>query len=80
VDQLRSTIDFSVNHNDVPAFIGAAGRAAVNKELALAHLNLIWSPVAFVDVGIEGAWGHRQVVSNLKGDAYTLQSSLKFRF
>ena len=32
------------------------------------------------DVGIEGAWGHRVVVSNLKGDAYTLQSALKFRF
>ena len=77
---LRSSIDFSINHNDVPAFIGAAGRAAVNKELSLSHLNLIWSPVAFVDLGIEGAWGHRQVVSNLKGDAYTLQSSLKFRF
>ena len=77
---LRSTIDFSVNHSDVPAFIGAAGRAAVNKELSLAHANLIWSPVAFVDVGVEGAWGHRVVVSNLKGDAWTLQSSLKFRF
>jgi hypothetical protein len=77
---LRSTIDFSINHNDVPAFIQASGRAAVNKELSLAHANLIWSPVAFVDVGIEGAWGHRVVVSNLKGDAFTLQSSLKFRF
>src|SRR5712672_4807404 len=77
---LRSTIDFSINHSDVPAFIGAAGRAAVNKELSLAHANLIWSPVAFVDVGVEGAWGHRVVVSNLKGDAWTLSSSLKFRF
>jgi hypothetical protein len=77
---LRSTIDFSVNHNEVPALIGAAGRAAVNKELSLAHANLIWSPVAFVDLGIEGAWGHRVVVSNLKGDAWTLQTSMKFRF
>jgi len=78
--ELRSTIDFSINHNDVPALIQASGRAAVNKELSLAHLNLIWSPVAFVDVGIEGAWGHRVVVSNLKGDAWTMQSSMKFRF
>ena len=77
---LRSTVDFSINHNDVPAFIQASGRAAVNKELSIAHLNLIWSPVAFVDVGIEGAWGHRVVVSNLKGAAFTLQSSMKFRF
>jgi hypothetical protein len=79
-EQLRSDVDFSMNHNDVPAFIQAGGRAAVNKELSLTHLNLIWSPVAFVDLGIEGAWGHRQVVSNLRGDAYTLQSSMKVRF
>jgi hypothetical protein len=78
--ELRSTVDFSVNHNDVPAFIQASGRGAVNKELNLAHANLIWSPVAFVDLGIEGAWGHRVVVSNLKGDAWTLQTSMKFRF
>jgi hypothetical protein len=78
--ELRSTIDFSMNHNDVPAFIQASGRAAVNKELDLAHANLIWSPVAFVDLGIEGAWGHRVVVSNVKGDAWTLQTSMKFRF
>jgi hypothetical protein len=78
--ELRSTIDYSMNHNDIPAFIQASGRAANNKELSVAHANLIWSPVAFVDLGVEGAWGHRVVVSNLKGDAWTLQTSLKFRF
>jgi hypothetical protein len=78
--ELRSTVDFSMNHNDIPAFIQASGRAANNKELSLAHANLIWSPVAFVDLGVEGAWGHRVVVSNLKGDAWTLQTSMKFRF
>src|SRR5205085_234252 len=83
---LRSTIDFSINHSDVPGSVtqaatgGSTGAAASNKELSLSHVNLIWSPVAFVDLGIEGAWGHRVVVSNVKGDAWTLQSSLKFRF
>jgi hypothetical protein len=77
---LRSTVDFSINHNDIPALVQASGRAANNKELSLAHLNLIWSPVSFLDIGIEGAWGHRVVASNLKGDAWTLQSSMKFRF
>jgi hypothetical protein len=86
-DQLRSSVDFSMNHNDVPDLPGYAlsrqtsGNAGgVNKELDLAHLNLVWSPVAFVDLGIEGAWGHRQVVSNLRGDCYTVQSSMKVRF
>src|SRR6266851_5619809 len=81
--QLRSDVDFSMNHNDVPSLIktvGASGLGAANKDLNLTHLNLIWSPVAFVDVGIEGAWGHRRVVSNLRGDAYTIQSSMKVRF
>jgi hypothetical protein len=86
-DQLRSSVDFSMNHNDVPDLPGYAlsrqtgGNAgAINKELDLAHLNLVWSPVAFVDLGIEGAWGHRQVVSNLRGDCYTLQTAMKVRF
>jgi hypothetical protein len=79
--ELRSTVDFSMEHSDNNAFyLQASGRAAANKELDLAHANLIWSPVAFVDLGVEGAWGHRQTVSNLRGDAWTMQTSLKFRF
>jgi hypothetical protein len=81
--ELRSTVDFSVNHNDIPgALLQATGRNATgnNKELNLAHANLIWSPVAFVDLGVEGAWGHRVTVGNQKGDAWTLQTSMKFRF
>jgi|HubBroStandDraft_6_1064221.scaffolds.fasta_scaffold66276_1 hypothetical protein len=78
--ELRSTIDFSMNHQDVPSFGIASIRTSNNKELNLAHLNLIWSPVAFVDLGLEYAWGHRVTVANNRGDAYTLQSSLRFRF
>jgi hypothetical protein len=80
-DNLRSNIDFSMNHQDVASqLIGASGAGSVNKELDLAHINLIWSPAAFLDLGIEGAWGHRQVVDNIRGDAYTVQTSMKFRF
>ena len=80
-DNLRSNLDFSMNHQDVPSLlIQATGVGAVNKELTLTHINLIWSPAAFLDLGIEGAWGHREVVSNVKGDAYTVQTSMKFRF
>jgi hypothetical protein len=79
--ELRSTVDFSMEHADISSFcLQASGRAASNKELNLAHANLNWSPVAFVDLGVEGAWGHRVAVNNLRGDAWTLQTSLKFRF
>ncbi|HEY1410503.1 MAG TPA: DcaP family trimeric outer membrane transporter, partial [Rhodopila sp.] len=78
-DNLRSNADFSMNHQDVASqLVGVT--STVNKELTLTHVNLIWSPAAFLDLGIEGAWGHRQTVSNAKGDAYTFQSSMKFRF
>ncbi len=42
--------------------------------------NLIWSPVAFVDLGIEYQWGHRVITTNFKGDAYALQGSMRVRF
>ena len=80
-DDLRSQVDFSMNHSEVPtALIQASGAGSVNKELDLAHVNLIWSPAPFVDTGVEGAWGHRVVQNNLRGDAFTLQTSLKVKF
>jgi len=36
--------------------------------------------VAFVDLGVEYAWGHRVTVANFKGDAYSLQGSMRVRF
>jgi hypothetical protein len=78
-DNLRSNIDFSMNHQDVSTNLIFNGSVA-NKELSLSHVNLIWSPAAFLDLGVEGAWGHRVTVNNLRGDAYTLQTSMKFRF
>ena len=60
---LRSTVDYSMRHADISTFyVPASGRNSNNKELNLAHANLVWSPVAFVDLGIEGAWGHRVTV------------------
>jgi hypothetical protein len=58
---------------------GAAG-AALNKELDLAVINLIWSPVSFVDLGIEYSWGHRVTLVNLRGDSYVLSGELKVKF
>ena len=78
--EIRSTVDFSINHEDVPSFGVASIRAANNKELTLTHANLIWSPIALVDLGVEYAWGHRVTVARAKGNAYTLQSSLRVRF
>jgi len=51
-----------------------------NKLLGIAHANLYWSPVAFVDFGLEYAWGHRVTVTNFKGDANTIEAEFRVRF
>src|SRR5579884_4401351 len=78
---LRSTISGGINHSDVNSTIlGPAQDAAVNKEIITAHANLIWSPVSFVDFGVEYMYGHRVTVANLKGYENVLISKIAFRF
>jgi hypothetical protein len=76
-ENLRSTVEASgiwnaINTNLTP------GQG--NKLLTITHANLIWSPVAFVDMGVEYGWGHRVATTNFKGDAYELIGSMRVRF
>ena len=81
---LRSTVDIGVVHQEPSlALIGSlanGGPANVNKELVDVHLNLIWSPVPFIDTGLEYLWGHRQTVYNQKGDENIVEFQTKVRF
>jgi len=78
---LRSNISVGLNHQDIRSnLVGVPQDEAMNKELVTAHANLIWSPVSFVDMGIEYMYGHRQVIANLKGDENVLISKLAFKF
>jgi len=77
-ENLRSTLGASgiwnaVNTNLTPG-------ASNNKLLTMTHANLLWSPVAFVDFGVEYQWGHRVTTQNFKGDAYAIQGSMRVRF
>ena len=80
--ELRSNIDFGVWHQDIPFLPGltAANRINLNKELSMAHVNLMWSPVAFVSTGVEYQWGHRVTASSLKGDSHVMQALLRVSF
>ena len=80
--EMRSNIDFSGIHQDIPILPGitAANRVNLNKELVMSHVNLMWSPVAFVNTGIEYAWGHRVTASSLKGDSHVIQALLRVSF
>jgi hypothetical protein len=78
-ENLRSTLATSAIYNDLNTNL-TGQNTTNNKLLSMAHGNLIWSPVAFVDLGLEYAWGHRVTVANFKGDAYSLQGSMRVRF
>jgi hypothetical protein len=78
-DNLRSTLEASAIYNHLNTNL-LGQNTANNKQLSMMHGNLIWSPVAFVDIGVEYAWGHRITVANFKGDAYVLQGSMRVRF
>jgi hypothetical protein len=80
--ELRSNAHFGVWHQDVPIVRGvtAANRGAINKELSIAAVNLMWSPVAFVTTGIEYGWGHRVTATEAKGDSHTIQGLLRVSF
>jgi hypothetical protein len=43
-------------------------------------INLIWSPVAFVDTGIEYTWGQRLVLANIRGSEQALVGVFRVKF
>jgi hypothetical protein len=57
-----------------------AGCTSCNKQLNTAHVNLFWSPVAFVDLALEYGYGHRVTTANFKGDAYEIEGTMRVRF
>jgi len=79
---LRSTADFGIAHQDIPIdlVLTNATTAGYNKELLAAHANLIWSPVAFIDTGVEYTFGHRVTLANTKGDDNTVAYTFRVRF
>ncbi|MBV9553515.1 MAG: hypothetical protein JO032_12060, partial [Alphaproteobacteria bacterium] len=70
--------------NAVASCAGAAGKtgqaAAINKELMMGHVNLIWNPVSSIDLGIEYTWGQRTVLNNSTATMNVLISKMAFRF
>ena len=93
---LRSNVGFGILHHDITnvglgsafggvcptrvAALAGAGNCGLNKELVASEINLIWNPVPFADVGVEYFWGHRLVLSNLKGDVNGIISRFRVNF
>jgi hypothetical protein len=80
-DNLRSTVEASGFWSAVNTQLVPSNQVtSLNKLLGMAHANLFWSPVAFVDFGVEYAWGHRVTTANFKGDSNTLLAEMRVRF
>ena len=54
--------------------------ADTNKATHSAHVNLIWSPVARSDLGIEYIYADRETEDGQKGHLNRLQASAKYAF
>jgi hypothetical protein len=78
---LRSTAALGYAHYDVPSqLIGPSQAIISNKELMTTHINLIWSPVSFIDTGLEYMSGQRKVVANIRGSENTLIGKFRVKF
>jgi Porin subfamily len=78
---LRSNAAFGIATYAVPSqLVGPLESMAANKQLITAHGNLIWSPVAFIDTGIEYMWARRQVLSGLYGQEQVLIGTFRVKF
>ncbi len=64
--------------------ISLLGRNSVtlnyNRFLWTNHVNLIWSPVSFIDTGFETFFGERQTALNQRGQIFLLDYSFKVKF
>ena len=78
---LRSTVAYGIARYQVPSIlVGPIESTVANKKLQSASINLIWSPVAFIDVGAEYFWGQRQVVATLIGNEQVVVGRFRLKY
>jgi hypothetical protein len=75
-DQLRSSLVLSSAGESNPA--GSPGNT--NRSTHSAHVNLIWSPAAGSDLGVEYIYADRETEDGLNGHLKRLQASAKYAF
>jgi hypothetical protein len=75
-ERLRSSLVLSMANADNPADTPANA----NRRARSAHLNLLWSPVANADVGVEYIYGDRETEDGQHGRLERLQMSAKYAF
>jgi hypothetical protein len=81
MDNLRSNLVYSYSSADNDeAVLGSVAYNKANKEFQSVHVNLIWSPVSQVDLGVEFLHGYREVESGADGDLNRIQFAATYNF
>ncbi len=74
--RVRSTLSLSALRADFPS--GSPG--TLTREIQSVHLNLIWSPVRNVNVGVEYIYASREIENRQDGDLNRVQFSAQYSF
>jgi hypothetical protein len=70
---LRSNVTGGFVRNEISApLIGPLASVNTNKQVWTTHVNLIWTPVGFIDTGIEYVYSQRQTLAGLSGTQQAL--------
>ena len=78
---LRSTVAYGIEQDQIPSqLIGPVQATVANNQIMTAHGNLIWSPAAFIDAGVEYVWGRRKVVANIYGQEQAVIGKFRVKF
>jgi hypothetical protein len=75
-DSLRSNVVLSSAEENNPS----GSPANTNRSTRSAHINLIWSPVAKSDLGLEYIYADRETEDGLKGHLNRVQAAAKYAF
>jgi Porin subfamily len=60
--------------------LGNSNALNYNKTLITAHVNIIWSPVSFIDTGFEFVYAHRLTILGATGSLDVLDYSFRVKF
>jgi len=77
---LRSTVIYGYQGQDIPSGLLGGFVGVANRDVWNATANLIWSPVAFVNIGLEYTFGERETVSGLRGDMNVIEGEFQVSF
>jgi hypothetical protein len=81
IPTVRSTIAYGMDRYDVPStLIGPIETTVANQRLQSASVNVIWAPVAFIDIGAEYFWGQRKVVAGIFGNEQVFIGEFRVKF